>query len=322
MRIRVGIKWLLAFLCSLALLLNGCQERFQQSASANGKLTVVTTLFPVYDFVRVVGGDRVLPVLLLPPGVEPHSFEPRPDDIKSIAGSSLFVYTHSQMEPWVEKLFKGMSKGPAVCEAGKNVTLLPAHTPGIDRDGHDEKEHGHHHHSYDPHIWLDPANAMIMVQTIRDEFCRIDPSHAQEYTQRAQTYLEALRLLDADYVQKLGKLKNRTIIHGGHYAFGYLAKRYNLTYYAAMSVHANAEPGSADLARLVKQIRQNKIKSIFSEALVSPRITEVLARETNTKIYILKNGHNISKKDMDNGVGYLDIMRDNLQALNEGLLRK
>lgn len=310
-------------LCVAVVLLVGCQKKSGSEKMTGDRVEVMTTLFPVYDFVRIVGGDRVAPVLLLPPGVEPHSFEPRPDDMKRIAHAKLFVYTHKEMEPWAVRLFQGMTQPPAVLEAGAQVPLLPVTHHNHGGDHHHGHKHEHHSkaRSFDPHIWLDPHNAVTMVQAIRDELIRLDAPHAQEYRKRAEAYIAQLVALDQDFKMALEPLTNRTIIHGGHYAFGYLAKRYNLDYHAAVSVHANAEPSSADLAALIRGIRSKKIKAIFSEELVSPRISETLAKETGAKVYQLKNGHNITKADMDKGVGYIDIMRYNLKTLREGLSR-
>ncbi len=321
------------------LVLTACQDRKQPSATANtgtsGKLTVVTTLFPLYDFARSIGGDKAEVTLLLPPGVEAHAFEPRPEDAMKTAKAGLFIYTNRQMEPWAEKFISGLGvKNLVVVDASKGVTLQPARShqhdkaEGADHDHqhhakHDEKhvhgDHDHAHGSIDPHIWLDLDNARIMVDTIAQAMAAKDPANAAAYTANAAALKQKLVQLDADYKSGLASCKTRTLLHGGHYAFGYLAKRYNLQYEAAVSVNADAEPTAARMIELVKQVKKSGVRYIFSEEMVSPRLTKAIAREAGVKVLSLHNLHNISKDDLQTEVSYDKLMRKNLESLRTGL---
>ncbi|MFA5094488.1 MAG: zinc ABC transporter substrate-binding protein, partial [Candidatus Omnitrophota bacterium] len=249
---------------------------FVPAASARdskGKLEVVTTLFPTYDFARQVGGDKVDVTLLLPPGVEPHTFEPKPQDVVKINKADVFIYTGKYMEPWAESLIKGLSdKGPEIVDASSGIKLMDEEEEDHDGDHHgeEEEEHGHHHHGgKDPHIWLDLGNAQIMVETIARAFAGKDPANGAYYLKNAGEYNTKLADLDRRYKETLAKAKYKTIIYGGHFAFGYFARRYGLEHdspYEGFS--PNAEPSPKAIAELIKKLRESGVKYIYYEELL------------------------------------------------------
>ncbi len=173
--------------------------------------------------------------------------------------------------------------------------------------------------SLDPHIWLDFDNAIIMVKNIVQAFQGKDSANKALYEQKAIEYSRRLNDLDSLYKTTLAACKNRTIVYGGHYAFGYLAERYGLKYLAAQGVSPDAEPTANDLIKLVEQIKKERIKYIFYEELTSPRITETIAGETNAKMLLLNAAHNVSRDQLDQGVSLFDILRRNLENLSRGL---
>ena len=310
-------------------ILIGCQERPQSTTSAgNEKLSVVATLFPLYDFARTIAGDKAEVVLLLPPGVEAHAFEPRPEDAVKTAKAGLFIYTNKYLEPWAEKFVAGLgTKKLVVVDASKGATLHPAgshqHKKAEehhhDHHNHAERDEKHEHDSMDPHIWLDLGNALIMVDTIAQAMTSKDPTNAAVYTANAAALKQKLVQLDTEYKNGLSSCKTRTLLHGGHYAFGYLAKRYNLQYESAVSVSADAEPTPGRMVELIKQVKKSGVRYIFSEEMVSPRLTEAIAREAGVKVLSLHNLHNLSKDDLQSGVSYEKLMRRNLESLKTGL---
>lgn len=311
--------------------LNACQDTKQASAPVTAqKLQIVTTLFPLFDFARSIGGDKVEVTLLLPPGVEAHAFEPRPEDAMKTTKAGLFIYTNKYMEPWAEKFVSGLgASGLIVVDASKGVALQPAvahkYHDKARQHGHNHAEQGkqnHHHdhgHAVDPHIWLDLDNARIMVDTIAQAMTTKDPANSDVYTANAAALKQKLTQLDADYKSGLASCKNRTLLHGGHYAFGYLAKRYNFQYESAVSVNADAEPTPARMIELIKQVKKSGVHYIFSEEMVSPRLTEAIAREAGVKVLSLHNLHNISKEDLHLGTDYISLMRKNLINLKIGM---
>jgi len=307
-----------------SLALSGCQDKNRQSGQT-ARPIVVTTLFPLYDFCRTIAGDRMDVQLLLPPGVEPHHFEPKPDDLARIHRAALFVYIGPFMEPWADRVLSGLDRNSVrVVAAAQGVALLPA-------PAHSGKAGHHHNHDHgsmqqaeamDPHVWLDFSIDQAMVARILEAFVAADPTGAEQYRRRAADLTEQLGELDKRYKQGLANCESRVLLHGGHAAFGYLAKRYDLDYQAAAGVTAELEATPRRLAELVKQVRERKVKAIFSEELVSPRVARVIAGETGTTVLKLHGAHNVAKEELQQGVTFNRLMEENLKSLQIGLACK
>jgi zinc transport system substrate-binding protein len=295
----------------LLLLATGGCSRHEAKAPAAGKLPVVATIFPVYDFVRAVGGERVDVSLLLPPGAEPHSFEPKPADMVRVAQARLFVFTSPAMEPWATKLLTGASGSVQAVDASRGITLRPA----APTTGHDD----HDHASVDPHLWLDFAHARRMVGTIADALIAADPAGKAVYAANAAAYDRKLQDLDDRFRTGLANCRSQTLLQGGHAAFGYLANRYHLQSRAAMGVAANAEPTPRQVAELVTVLQQLPVRTVFSEELVSPRLADTLAKETGATVLRLNAGHTVSRNELQGGVSLISLMDKNLATLREGL---
>lgn len=293
------------------------------------QVNVVTTLFPQYDLTKAIGQEKVSVHLLLPPGMEAHSFEPTPSDIIKINQADLFIFTGENMEPWANDIGKSLNPLVKIVDVSEGVKLLDDHRKNEDDDDghHDEDEDDHHHddaslnhqHNADPHIWLDLTNTQIMGDNILSALIATDPGNSAYYQANWANYRQQLQQLDSKYLATLSNCQIDTIIYGGHYAFGYLAKRYGLNYLSAQGFSPNAEPTANDLINLVNQIKQNSISYIFYEELTSPKIAETLAKETNTKLLFLNAAHNLSKNDFDNNITFISIMENNLQQLSIGL---
>jgi zinc transport system substrate-binding protein len=295
----------------IATFLPACSKT--KSSVSTGKLKVVTTLFPVYDFARVVGGDAVEVSLLLPPGVEPHSFEPRPEDMMTVAKADIFIYTNSGMEPWAEKLLSGVTKNgkPVMVEAGQGARYISS--------SHSE-EHDHKEGATDPHIWLDITNSMQMTDNIAKALAQGVPAKKEMFTINASDYKARLKTLDDRFRSELSNCGTREFIHGGHYAFAYLAERYNLRYISAYGVSADSEPSPRKMKELVDTIRQHKLKSVFYEELLSPAVARSVSEETGASLLKLHGIHNITKQELVSGITYTGLMEQNLAALKKGLM--
>ncbi|MBT1075302.1 metal ABC transporter substrate-binding protein [Geobacter grbiciae] len=303
----------------LAALASGCRKTEEKGAGGIGKPRIVATIFPVYEFARAVAGDKAEVTLLLPPGMEPHSFEPQPGDIVRVSKADLFIYTNRYMEPWAGEIVKGAGgRKLTVVDASRGAKFLKA------GEGNNHDDHGHGGHSHggermDPHLWLDFTNAQLMVDNIAAALAAADPANRSVYLANAAAYRARLADLDERYRKGLASCATRTILHGGHYAFGYLANRYGLRYLSAYAVSADAEPTPAKLAQLVNQVRAEGLKYIFTEELLDPRTAETIARETGASILMLHGAHTVSKADLDRGVTFMELMEKNLKNLREGL---
>jgi zinc transport system substrate-binding protein len=295
----------------LLLALSGCSR--QEQGSASGKVPVVATIFPVYDFVRTVGGNRVAVIQLLPPGTEAHNFEPKPADMARVGKSRLFVFTSPAMEPWAGKLLAGAGSGVQTVDASRGITLRPSGE--VDHDHHGDHGPG----AFDPHLWLDFANAQQMVATIASALAAADPAGKELYTANAAAYRKQLAELDNRYRTALASCSSRTLLMGGHDAFGYLAARYNLVSHAAMGVSANAESTPRQVAGLVDELKKLPVRTVFAEELASPRLAETLAREAGATVLRLHAAHNPGRDELLAGATFISLMEKNLAELRRGL---
>lgn len=302
------------FLILWALALFSCGAKSQPEDAR--KIAVVTTLFPLFDLTRSIADGKADILLLLPPGVEAHAFEPKPADIMKVDRADVFIYTGKYMEPWAQDVLKSTAnKKLAVVDASLGIKLAR-----LGRDRHDaEHEDGHGHGSYDPHIWLDFENAMKMVDTITEGLCKADPGNSGLYRKNAGAYKEKLAALDREYKGSLSGCKKRTLIHGGHFAFGYLARRYGLEYVSAYEGSPDAEPTARKIIALKNKMKENDIHFVFFEELLNPRVSEVIAKETGATLLKLNGAHNITKDEFRSGVTFLSLMEDNLASLRKGL---
>lgn len=311
------MKRLVVLLFLLVLMVPGCSREGKQEKQS-GKLQVVATLFPLYDFAKRIGGEQAEVTLLLPPGVEPHSFEPRPEHVVRVNRSDLFLYTNEAMEPWAANIISGLDRGKVVIvEGGKGIQLaqVPA-SAGSHGDGHGA---GHGGKDVDPHIWLDLDHARHIAENIRDAYVARDPARKAYYEQNAAKLTAELAALDARFRQTLEQSPKKVLLHGGHYAFGYLARRYGLKYVSASAVNADAEPTPARLAELVQLMRRERLNYVYTEELLSPRVAETIARETGAKVLMLNAGHNVTRDDLERGASFVSIMEENLKNLKTGL---
>jgi zinc transport system substrate-binding protein len=303
MRTRLPIFLLLALLLAL----------FPGRLMAEG-LNVVASIFPFMDFAREVGQDRVSVELLVPPGAEPHSWEPRPSDILKVKRADILIYNGEGMEPYIHEVLDAVKgRGLSVMEASRGLDLLKAHK---------EHHHGHHHEegaAFDPHVWLDLGNDMDIVKRIAALFAEKDPAGSGAYARNSEAYIRKLKALDERFQRELSRCREKKFFHGGHAAFAYLARRYGLTQVALHGPNPDSEPTPREMARIVNEAREHRARVIFYEKLVNPQLAKVLAREAGARTLALDPAGNIDFDELKGGVGFLDIMERNLRNLKEGL---
>ena len=299
----------------VAVIVLSCKKKDERQPEAK-KLTVVTTLFPLYDFAKNIGGEHADVSLLLPPGVESHGFEPKPDDIVKINKAGVFIYTGKHMEPWAEKILKSIdNRGLIVVDSSKGINLMKE----AEEDGHDHK-HGKSEEEMDPHIWLDFGNAQKMVDNMLEGFIKADAANADAYRKNAGQYKAMLSALDNKFREGLASCNTKYFIHGGHYTFGYMAGRYGLNYISAYrGFSPDSEPSAKRLAELVKKMKKHNAEYIFYEELVSPRVADTIAKETGAALLQLHAAHNITKEEWDRGVTFAGLMEQTLSNLKTGL---
>ena len=304
--------------------LTACQndDKIEAQRTTDNIIHVVTTLFPQYDFARTLGNEDVDVSLLLPPGVESHSFEPTPQDVLAILNSDIFIYTSLEMEPWVSEVLKNVDETKTtVIDASVGIDMIASdHEHEDDHDLVEEHDEDHSEDAVDPHYWLDPNNAIHMVKTISEALIQKLPSQETQIKARQNTLINALENLDADIIRAFENTDSKTILTGGHFAFGYFAHRYGLesqSPYAGFS--PDAEPTPQRIAALMKTIKETKAKAIYYEELIDPRVAKIISEETGVKMLLLHGAHNLSKQEIEEGVTYIEIMEGNLERLKEGL---
>ena len=297
-------------LLTLILLFTGCQQQTEERNP--GTIKITTTLFPLYDFVRIIGGDKVSVSMVIQPGVEPHSYEPTPQDIVKINNTDLFIYTGKSMEPWVEKLIA-------------NSTEKIQHFVDVSQsiiNNHRGHDHGRVHISNkDPHIWLDPVLASKIVDTITESLIKSDIKNKVYYQTKSNNLKEKLNGLHKEIIKSLKNCKRKILFHGGHFTFGYFAKRYKIEYHTPYSsMSPDSEPSAYQMIQLIDRIKKLKVRHIFHEELINPRIAKTISSETGAELLLLHGLHNVSKTELENNATYISIMKENLNRIKKGLL--
>jgi len=310
----------LIVLCGL--LLTGCSFGGAKTGDGNGaapsgKLKVVASIYPVYDFAKHIGGDKAEVSCLVPPGAEPHDWEPSPKDIIVLQRADVFVYCGAGMEQWVAKALENIDQTRLLAvDAGKNVELLTGSGQYYHRTAGSETGEAAlmNTANVDPHIWLDPLNAAVMVENITAALVKADPANQSYYERNAAAYRGQLMALHKEYQAQLGGAKGKSFVTS-HAAFGYLAKRYGLIQLPLRGLSPEAEPTPARMAEVVQLVREEKIRYIFFESLVSPKVSEVIAAETGAGTLVLNPLDGLTAGEIAGGADYLTVMRENLVNL-------
>jgi zinc transport system substrate-binding protein len=279
------------------------------------RLPIVASFYPLYEFAREVGGQRVAVTTLVPAGVEPHDWEPSPQDVTQLVRARAFLYNGAGLEPWVGKLLE--AAGAPSLVVVDTTEKIPLRT--VDLPGHDDRQgRSESRRALDPHVWLDPVFALAQVEAIRAGLTRVDPASAPAFEANARAFSEQLAILHREFEQGLANCIHREVITS-HAAFSYLAARYRLTVVPIMGLAPEAEPSPAELARIVRLARRRQIGAVFVETLVSPKLAETLSREIGARTLVLNPIEGLTRQEAAAGQSYLSLMRENLQSLRSGL---
>lgn len=302
-------KVLTGLVCALALL-TACGKAAGETAPVNtpGRetegLIVFASFYPLYDFAQKLGGEHARVTCLVAPGSEPHDWEPTPAEIAALYGADLFIHSGTGLEDWVPAVLQALpADGPVPINASEQIALY-------EEDGHS--------HGYDPHVWLSPTNAALMLEQIRDGYVSADPGHAAYYEENCRSYTEKLQQLDTRYHEALDPLQRREIVVA-HAAFGYLCREYGLEQRAAQGFSPEGEPDPATMASLIDYVRETGVKVIFFEEQASAKIAEAIARETGARTGVLNPLENLTPRQLQAGEDYFSVMEENLEALRAAL---
>lgn len=278
-------------------------------------VTIAASFYPLVHFAEKVSGTSASVISMVPNGIEPHEFEPTPQDIIRLRQSKVFFYIGDGLEPWAERLKAELEPaGVRMISIAAAVTTLPIAEEEIIIAESEEEQAG-----YDPHVWLDPVRAQNIVALIRDELIQADPTHATEYRQNAANYTNELAKLHDAYEKGLAQCASRDIVVS-HDAYQYVAHRYGLNLHAIAGLSPEAEPSPQRLAKLTERIKDKKISTVFFETLTTPKLAETLARETGAKTDVLNPIEGLTESEQRAGKNYDSIMQENLVALRRALV--
>ena len=288
----------------------------------DGRLNVVVTIFPAYDFVRQIAGDRVNLTMLLSPGAESHSFEPSPRDIITINNSDVFIYV-GESEQWIERILRSMNTDEMIIFALTNpVELLLADEHEVDPSCDDPDCFDDHHFCslFDEHVWTSPRNAILIVRALSALFSEIDPANAAFYRENAFIFIRELEQLDAAFSETVAGARRRTVVFGDRFPFRYFVETYGLTWHAAfLGCSTQVDPSPATIAFLINTVRNEQIPVVFHIELSNERIADVIVEATGARKLLFHSVHNVSRQDFNAGLGYLDLMRRNVENLRTAL---
>lgn len=299
----------IAVLLLLCLTLSLCACGGETARS--GKLHIVCTLFPQYDFVRQIVGEYAEVVLLLPPGTESHAFDPTPTDILNIGKADLFVYIGDEMETWAGGVMAEINRERTmVLNVSEALGLhLSAHAGHA--DAHETDADG-----IDPHIWTSPVLAQRMARLLLDTLVELDAAHADTYTHNAGVLLAQLGQLDKAFRAVTNNAPLHTIVVGSRFALRNFTEEYGLQSIAAFdSCTEESEPSAAAIAAIVKAIKTQNLPVVFYEELVVPSTAQTIAEETGTQILLFHSCHNVTKAEFEDGATYITLMQQNARNL-------
>lgn len=301
----VGVAMVVAV--ALAVLYGGWAPDAVKQVAEEGKLTVMTSFYPLAYLAEGIGGDKVSVVNMTPAGSEPHDFEPSPRQMLSLGTADLFLYNGAGFEPWVTKWQGGAFDRPkrildmSVALKGRKVNLLE------------------YRGSVDPHVWMDPIIMMEQAEIIRDAFIATDPVHVELYEARTNTLLASLANLNAFFHEGLRACEKSDIVVS-HEAFAYLAQAYRISVTSIAGISPDEEPSPKELARITDVVRAKGIKYIFFETTASPKFSETLAREVGAETLALNPLESLTPHELQRGEDYISVMMANLNNIRKALI--
>ena len=324
------ITALLLALFMLVGVLAGCGK--QNDTNQTDKLSIVTTIFPEYDWVREILGDKADNAeitMLLDNGVDLHSYQPTADDIAKISDCDLFIYVGGESDEWVEDALRN-----AANRNMKVINLLEVLGDSVKTEeiveGMQEEEHEHedaeeheHEEEADEHVWLSLKNAKMLVRVISKALQELDPDNKDIYAANADAYVKKLSALDAEYQAAVDAASNKTILFGDRFPFRYLVDDYGLRYYAAfVGCSTETEAGFETISFLAKRVDELKLPCVLTIEGAQHKIAETIVRNTtakNQRVLTMDSMQSTTSKDVKNGTTYLSVMEKNLSVLKEVL---
>ena len=315
---------ILSALLALGLLLSlaACGVRGGEAdaeGQSNSGLTIVTTLFPAYDFARELCSGRCEIVLLVPPGAETHSYEPTPQDLLRIQSCDLLICNGGESEAWLDTLLDGADGAFAVLSMLDCVDALEEeHKEGMQRIREEEDEEDEI--EYDEHVWTSPRNAAVICRAICEELCALDEAGAEEYRGNCESYCAKLDELDAAFRDIVAEARGNCLIFADRFPARYFVEEYGLDYFAAFPGCADdTEPSARTVAFLIDRVRGQNIPAVLYIEYSNQKMADVVCEDTGCGKRLFHTCHTVSAGDLENGATYLGLMWANTESVKEAL---
>lgn len=301
--------------------LSGCNKK-----EDNKKLKIVTSNFPSFDLARAVVKDNknIDLKILLKPGSDMHHFDATPKDIKDILSSDVFIYNGGESDEWIDKILKDIDKKKTTVIKLMDLVKVveEEHVEGMEEEHDHDHDHDHDEEEkeYDEHVWTSPVNAKKIVSSIKEAMIKKDAKNKNIYEKSASEYISELDKIDNEFKEIVKNAKRKEIVFGDRFPLRYFVDTYGLKYSAAFPGCSEETEASAKTIKfLINKVKDNKIPVVFHIELSDKKIANSIAKETGAKVLEFKTAHNLSQKDFDKGITYLDIMKDNIKVLKEAL---
>lgn len=316
-------KKILCIICSVLVLLDlqGCSST-DRGSEDDGRLKVVATVFAEYDFLRQIGGDAINLSMLMLPGADIHTFDPTPRDMKKVQDADLFVTVGGESDAWADTVIASVDNKNLECVRLMDLVDEVVEEEIVEgmsvEEEHEEEEDGEK--EFDEHVWTSPKNAIQIVEGLCDRLCLLDKKNERTYRSNAATYVKKLKKLDKKFTEVVENGERREIVVADRFPFRYFTDAYDLKYYAAYPGCSTQTGASVEtIAFLIDKVKEDKIPVVFHMELSSEMMCNTICDETGAKKAQLNAVHNISKRNFDKGVGYLELMEKNVQVLREAL---
>lgn len=302
----------------LMLSLVACSGNTQEKS----RLHIISTIFPSYDFARQVSKDvdGVEITMLIPPGTEPHAFEPSVQDMAQIKECDLFIYLGGESDQWVEELLATFGEGKInTIKMIDCVELLKEETiEGMQSDHPHDHDEITAHGENDEHVWTNPLNAIKIAKEIETHLIALDGENSNKYSENFISYKNELSALNESLVDLNGT--DKPIIVADRFPFRYLSEAYGIDYYAAFpGCSTESDPSAATIAFLETKIKETSASAVFYTEFSSQKVADTLCESTGVKKLMLHSCHNVDKTDFGSGVTYVSLMQQNIKNLNEAL---
>ena len=293
----------------------------QPAATPSGQRVVVVTSLPLFATkVEAVGGDLVEVSAVLPPGTDPHTYQPAPRDVAKLAEAAVVVYNGGDLDFWMERQLEAVGSRARIVVLSEGLEPPPGveaeHEHEHEHEGTPEAEkHGHdHEHGVNPHFWLDPDFGIVYVERIAEALAEVDPAHAETYRANAERYSQEIRAFDEWAKGQIATIPpERRKLVTFHDAFPYFAAHYGLELVGVVILSPGREPSPQEVAQLVERIRQEGVPAIFVEPQFNPKLAQTIAQEAGVRVLELYSDAAPA------GLDYLGMMRQNVTNVVEGL---